>query len=52
MAETTPGAPPVKPIVMKAAQQRLKLTGQPLSAPARPKKQQSQVTIKAPMAKY
>lgn len=57
MAETTPGAPAVKPIVMNAAKKRLQ-TGAPQSRlaqallGARPKREQSQVTVAAPTAKY
>ena len=54
MAETTPGAPQVKPIVMNAARQRLKVTGAPMKPlfGQRPKREVSQVTVKAPGAKY
>jgi hypothetical protein len=56
MAETTPGAPPQPGgVIQKVARSRLaRLTGQPPAPPPVKlgRRQASQVTVKAPAAKY
>ena len=58
MAETTPGAPAVRPVVMKAARARLNPKEKPMSRltggllGARPKREANQVTVPSVPAKF